>query len=302
MTSFALVLVVLSAVVHALWNFFSKRHNPSAVLFLSASLAAVGLFSPALLWLPRGLAAFSPLIWALLTATGLVQASYYRALASAYRRGDLSVVYPLARALPIVLIALASLVLGRADALRGPAFLGFLLVTIGCLILPLQRFADLRLSAYRQPALRASLLAAIGIALYMLIDDQALRLLRSLPDSPLSSLEWAFLWVELETMALSLFLFLSVMLRAPDREELCRMTPQDWLFALALGLVITAAYALVLWAMAYVQDVSYLAAFRQLSIPIGAALGIFFRKEPAPPPKLTGLGLIVLGLVLATVP
>ncbi len=302
MTPFAFVLIVLSAIAHALWNFFSKRRNPSAVLFLSASLAAVVLFAPALLWLPRGWAVFSPSIWALLAATGLVQAVYYRALASAYRLGDLSLVYPMARALPIVLIALASLALGRADALRGLALPGFLLVTVGCLILPLARFSDVRRLTYRQPALCATLLAAMGIALYMLIDDQALRLLRSQPDSPLSNLEWAFLWVELETITLSLFLFLSVMVRAPERAELLRMTPQEWRSALALGLVITTAYALVLWAMAYARDVSYLAAFRQVSIPIGAALGIFLRKEPAPPPKVTGIGLIVLGLVLAAVP
>jgi drug/metabolite transporter (DMT)-like permease len=51
-------------------------------------------------------------------------------------------------------------------------------------------------------------------------------------------------------------------------------------------------------AMAYVSNVSYVSAFRQLSIPIGAALGILVRKEAASPPKLAGIALVVLGLTL----
>ncbi len=302
MTFVAFLLTTLSAVAHALWNFFGQRQNPSAVLFLTASLTAIVLFSPALLLLGPVWMVISSEVWVLLIATGLTQALYYRALAGAYRRGDLSVVYPLARALPVVLIALVGLALGRADRIGGLALPGFVLVTLGCLILPLRRFSDLRLWVYRQPGVRSALLAAVGVAGYMLLDDQALRLLRSLPGAPLSALEWALLWVEMETITLTLFLLLSVLLRPSERQELRHMTGADWRFALALGFVITATYALVLGAMAYARDVSYVSAFRQLSIPIGATLGIFVRGESAPPPKLVGVGCILLGLILAAVP
>lgn len=303
MSLFALFLVSLSAFAHALWNFLSKRYNPSPALFLAASLAAVVVFSPALILWREGLSAIPACAWGWLVATGLVQAIYYRALARAYQCGDLSLAYPLARALPVMLIALASLALGRARQIGALALPGFLLVTLGCLALPLRRLADIQIRrAYRQPSVRAALLAAVCIAAYMLIDDQALRLLRSLPHSPLSSLEWALLWVEMETMSLSLVLLVSMLLCASERQELRRIAQNQWRFALALGTVITAAYVLVLWAMAYARDVSYISAFRQLSIPIGSALGIFFRKEPAPPPKLVGIGLIVLGLALAATP
>jgi uncharacterized membrane protein len=57
-------------------------------------------------------------------------------------------------------------------------------------------------------------------------------------------------------------------------------------------------YGLVLAAMAYVTDVSYVAAFRQLSIPIGAVLGLTFQQEPRYRPKVIGIGVVSIGLVL----
>jgi uncharacterized membrane protein len=71
-----------------------------------------------------------------------------------------------------------------------------------------------------------------------------------------------------------------------------------WHYAVITGLIITATYGLVLAAMAYVTNVSYLAAFRELSIPLGALLGITLQKEPAPAPKLVGIGVVLVGLLL----
>lgn len=59
-----------------------------------------------------------------------------------------------------------------------------------------------------------------------------------------------------------------------------------------------ATYGLVLAAMAYVSNVSYVAAFRQLSIPIGAVLGLTLQNEPRYRPKLLGIGIVSVGLVL----
>ncbi len=71
-----------------------------------------------------------------------------------------------------------------------------------------------------------------------------------------------------------------------------------WWTAARTGLLISATYALILLAMAYVRNVSYLLAFRQLSIPIGAALGMLAGKETVSYPKLVGIGVVVVGLVL----
>jgi uncharacterized membrane protein len=53
--------------------------------------------------------------------------------------------------------------------------------------------------------------------------------------------------------------------------------------------------------MNYVTNVSYVAAFRQLSIPLGALFGMLLLNEPRYVPKITGVVIIFLGLTLVGV-
>ena len=57
------------------------------------------------------------------------------------------------------------------------------------------------------------------------------------------------------------------------------------------------AYGLVLGAMAQGGPVSLVVAFRQLSLPIGAVIGIRCFDEPSPWSKRIGIGLTCCGLV-----
>lgn len=66
----------------------------------------------------------------------------------------------------------------------------------------------------------------------------------------------------------------------------------------ANGLILSASYGLILLSMPYVTNVSYVVAFRQLSIPIGAILGIIALKEAHYTPKLVALASIFLGLMM----
>lgn len=53
-------------------------------------------------------------------------------------------------------------------------------------------------------------------------------------------------------------------------------------------------------ALAFVSNVSYLTAFRQLSIPIGTVLGRVLLQEPCPTPRLLGTAIILVGLILVS--
>ena len=72
---------------------------------------------------------------------------------------------------------------------------------------------------------------------------------------------------------------------------------RDWSPVLA-GLFASATYILVLFAMNFVTNVSYVQVFRQLGLPIGMALGIIILKEKCTATKLAGIVLILAGLVL----
>ncbi len=60
-------------------------------------------------------------------------------------------------------------------------------------------------------------------------------------------------------------------------------------------------YSLVLVSVTFVKNVSYVLAFRQLSIPIGVILGMVLLKEPMYIPRIAGTAVLFIGLVLVTI-
>ena len=64
------------------------------------------------------------------------------------------------------------------------------------------------------------------------------------------------------------------------------------------GIGIYAAYTLVLVAMAFVSNVSYVVAFRQVSVPLGAVAGVLALRDPPYVPKFVGVAIMFAGLLL----
>ncbi len=298
MTLPALLLITISAFGHAFWNFFSKRRSPAAAFFWIASLSSALLLLPMLFLFRSGLPYLAPLDWLLIGMTGIFQASYYIGLAGAYSNGDLSLAYPLARALPVLLVTSISIALGRGSQISPWALPGFFAIFAGCIILPLPDFTNFKLSYFLNACCLFAVLAAFSTTGYTLSDDHVLRSLRTAPGIALDNSQITLLFMSLENLSLSLALGVWVLLHPRQREILRATWRTGWMAASFAGLMMTATYGLVLAAMAYVSNVSYVSAFRQLSIPIGAALGIIVRKEPRPTPKLVGLGMIVFGLIV----
>jgi uncharacterized membrane protein len=115
MSLIAVALVILSAVLHATWNFRSKNTGPSPAFFLVATTTVAVFTLPILLYYRHDIATISSDVWALLALAGFFQASFFWSLAKAYAGGDLSLIYPLARSSPVPVVAFVSLVLGRGD-------------------------------------------------------------------------------------------------------------------------------------------------------------------------------------------
>ena len=63
-----------------------------------------------------------------------------------------------------------------------------------------------------------------------------------------------------------------------------------------MGLTIYTTYTLALISLAYVNNVSYVVAFRQISIPLAAILGIILLKESYYRPKIIGIVILMIGL------
>ena len=253
------------------------------------------------LWLYRGvLPHITPATWAWVAATGVAQAIYTTGLAGAYRRGDISLAYPLARALPVLFIAAISILLGRGSQIGRISLLGMALITAGCIILPLRNFKQIQLRDYFSGVYLMAFVAAIGTTGYTLIDDQALRLLRSTAEITLTSTQITLLFITFQISSTAIMIGLATLMFGPTRRELRTVLQDRSLVRVGLitGVVIMATYGLALAAMGYVTDVSYVAAFRQLSIPIGATMGIVLQNEPRFRPKLIGISIVSIGLIL----
>ena len=204
MTPIAIILVTISAFVHAFWNLLGKRQNPSTAFFFVASTFAALCFSPLLLVYRSSFAFIPGRVWVWLGLTSLFEVIYYIGLAGAYRHGDMSVAYPLARALPVILVALFTAILGLGKSLSLIGVMGILAVAIGCLLLPQRSLRHFHLSNYLTACCLLAGVAALGTTGYTLVDNQALFDLRSAPDIGLSRIEIAFFYLALESVFIAI--------------------------------------------------------------------------------------------------
>ncbi|MBT6149017.1 MAG: multidrug DMT transporter permease, partial [Gemmatimonadetes bacterium] len=113
MSTLALVLVIVSAILHAGWNYIGKTRTPTAAFFAVANATGFVVLLPLLLMHHKAVAAWPDSVWGWIVLTGAFQAIYCGALARAYRAGDISVAYPLARSSPVLVVMVTTFLLGR---------------------------------------------------------------------------------------------------------------------------------------------------------------------------------------------
>jgi drug/metabolite transporter (DMT)-like permease len=219
-------------------------------------------------------------------------------LAGAYRAGDISIAYPLARSLPVIFVFLITLIFSTGKPLGTWVIIGIILIVAGCMILPLKALNEFRFSNYKNLCCLLAVLAAVGISGYTIIDDTALRSLREIPERPWDPVDATLVYMVLEGISCSIWQFLIVTFDSRERKALIEVLHDFKGAATVTGIGIYLTYGLVLASMNYVTNVSYVAAFRQLSIPLGALFGMVLLNEPRHVPKITGVVIIFLGLTL----
>lgn len=294
----AFVLILVSAVLHAGWNFLSKSKRPSAAFYLLASMTSILLWLPFLLLSDTHWSALPGRFWLLTLGSGISEVIYFLGLFHAYRKSDISMAYPLARALPVLMVAAVTLLFGLGRATPGTlALSGMVVVSAGCLLMPLKHLSEFRLRSYCTPALLFIVLAAVGTTGYTVIDSLATPILAEYSSSP--KLVWAGAYLCMVETMISIGLGTYVRQHKREQAEFRRLFLRS-VYPSICGLFASAAYALVLIAMLFVTNVSYLQAFRQLSLPLGVLAGIFILKENRNPVKLSGIALVLIGLVMVS--
>ncbi|KDE38848.1 Permease of the drug/metabolite transporter (DMT) superfamily [Nitrincola lacisaponensis] len=294
MSSLALVLVLVSACLHAGWNLLGKKQVPSLAFFTLAMLGGALLFMP-VLGLSHQWMQLPGAFWWLLILSGAFQGIYMAGLAWAYARGEISVLYPLARALPVLLVPVAGWFIWQHWLLNTQDILGMVLIALAGFMLPLIRPSAFSLSIYWTPALGFMLLAALGTVGYSLTDKAAIDLMRQ---QGFSAMLAGMQFMVLQAWAALVWMLPVIACLPAERQALRHLLSgpaRVWILA---GAMILTTYGLVLIAMAYTEDVSYLVALRQASIPIGALLGVFWLKETLSAFRWLALTVMMTGLVL----
>jgi len=285
MTSWALILILAAAVIHATWNLLNKQASGHATFTWLVAVLSALLYAPITITIIE--------VWELrldgvaigmMVGSAALHTAYFVLLNQGYRAGDLSLVYPLARGTGPFLSSLAAIVfLGERPS--AVAVVGALLIIGGVMILT-THLARLRERGARQAALYA-LVTGLFIAAYTIWDKQAVSRFGIAP----LVLDWG------ANIGRAIFL-------TPFALKYADHTVNEWrehkYEAIAVAVLIPLSYILVLTAMSF-TPVSYVAPAREVSILIGTAMGTRLLAEGDARRRWAGACAMVLGVVALAV-
>ncbi|EFL90613.1 DMT family transporter [Ahrensia sp. R2A130] len=274
MTVTIFLVVMCAAAIHASWNALVKSTADKVV---SMTAVTIGHAPLGLLVLP-----FVPMppaeAWPYLAGSVVVHTGYQLSLMRAYRLGDFTQVYPIARGSGPALVALFSVAVLSAD-LATSELAGIALIVFGIFTLGLVKGRD----GLRNPtAVGAALITGVFIASYSLLDGLGARV----SGHAIGYIAWMTVINAFVFAALMAFLNLDAL----------KATFTVGLKPLILGGTgSVTAYALVVWAMTQ-APIAVVTALRETSTVFALFIGVIFLGE-----KLTGGKILATCLVLAGV-
>jgi drug/metabolite transporter (DMT)-like permease len=274
MTPFVIAIILSAALLHAVWNAIVKT---AADRTTTLGLVALGHVIPgAVMVLLLPLPSAESFVYILLST--VVHFGYFFMLGQAYRHGDLSVVYPIARGIVPALVGLWAL-LFAGERLPLQAWGGIAVIAVA---IQLSSWKALR-SGVGRAALGFAAGTGLCISVYSVVDGIGVRL----SGNTLSYWAWgAFL-----------HLFIAGFVGWRKRDTLTRLPARVWLLGLAGGMVSMTAYGLVLFAKNF-APLGAVSALRETSVIFAALIGFVFLKEGNWMRRLGAAVLVALGVAL----
>jgi drug/metabolite transporter (DMT)-like permease len=279
----ALALVLTAAAAHAAWNLFAKRAGGGATFVWLCAASGSVLWAPiavtAVVLSPPALGA-EALLW--LSVTAVLHTAYYVALQGSYRRGDLSVVYPVARGTGALLAVVGAVVaLGERPTIL--SLVGAVLIASGILGLSGS-------GGSLHPRL-ATILPALGtgalISVYTVWDAFVVTEL-AVP---------ALMLVWVADLGRGIVLAPLARHRAADVARIWRTHRRE---VLGVAILSPLAYVLVLLALRF-APLTYVAPTREVSILIGVVIGRRLLGEADVARRLAATTAVIVGTIVATI-
>ncbi|MFG3491980.1 MULTISPECIES: EamA family transporter [unclassified Streptomyces] len=278
MTPLVTLAVLIAAVTHASWNALAHHIRDQLLSFtlISGGGALIGLVTALFVPLPAAAA------WPYLAASALLHVGYMLLLMRSFSLGDFGQMYPIARGTaPLAVTALAAVFVDEVP--DGWQLLG---VAVACAGLTGLAVWGIRGTGTRPhwPALLAAGATGLAIAGYTVVDGVGVRA----SGTPLGYIAWLMVLEGLAIPAYALWTRRTALL------------PQLRPYAgrgLLGALLSVIAYGLVLWAQTK-APLAPVAALRESSIIVGAAIGAVLFKERFGGPRIAAAGLMAVGIGL----
>ncbi|MFI1397436.1 EamA family transporter [Streptomyces sp. NPDC020681] len=278
MTVLVAAAVLIAAVTHASWNALAHTIKDQLVAFtlIVGGAAVIGAVAACFAPLPKAGA------WPYLVASALLHVGYQALLMRSFSLGDFGQMYPIARGTaPMVVTALAAVFVG--ETLNRWQLAGVALASVGLVGVALWGIRGSG-SVPHWPALLAALATGLSIAAYTVVDGVGVRA----SGTPVGYIAWLMV---LEGILVPWYAF-----RVHRGELLRKLRPYAARGAVGAVLSIS-AYGLILWAQTR-APLAPVAALRESSIIVGAAIGALFFKERFGGPRIAAAGLMVVGIGL----
>ena len=279
MEPLAIALVLTAAVMHATWNAVVKVEG-DRLITMAVVISTTGLLAPVLLLLGPPPA---PASWPYIAMSAVLNNAYFLFLIEAYRSGDLSHVYPIARgSAPLLVAAGAAWVAG--EHLSPLELAGVIIISIGIISLVWRQ--GFRLGDEKRAVLFA-LLTGLMIAAYTVVDGIGVRL----SGNPAAFIGWLFILSPMPIVAIAL---------ARRRGRFVSHLRENWRPAVLGGCLNLGSYGLSIWALS-LGAMAHVSALRETSVIIAAVIGTRLLGEAFGPRRIIAAALVAAGgVVIAT--
>ncbi len=276
MEPFAIMIILAAAVMHAVWNAVVKIDG-DRLMTMAVVISTTGLLAPLLLLAGPPPASAS---WPYILLSVLLNNAYFLFLIEAYRFGDLSQVYPIARgSAPLLVTVGAALFAHEQLSIAGLA--GVLIISAGTISLIWNR--GFRMGAEKRSIFFA-LLTGLMIASYTIIDGIGVRL----SGSPAAYIGWLFILSPLPLASIAIL---------RRRSHAFVYIRNNWKPAVFGGCLNMGSYGLSIWALS-LAAMGHVSAMRETSVIIAALIGTQLFGESFGKRRILAAIAVTIGVIL----
>ena len=284
MIAVAVAMSLAAAVFHGTWNVLVKVSGDPITTFRRASLmaAVVATVALPLTWLLLGAPHLSIGAALLCLLSSLLETTYLWLLSTAYRRGELSSVYPIARGSAPLLSVLVGLTL-LGERLSSPQLIGVGLLLVGILAVTVSQAGG--------RATLPALLTGVAIASYTTVDRIGVRM----------ATPYLYAWLLFTLMAIELPISIWVASALRLYRTPTSVSPPTWRQSALIGTFFWAGYFLVLWALS-LAPLAVVAPVREVAVVAVAVWGVWrLGERNRASLKLAGAAATLVGVGLLAV-